>query len=80
MTGKELWYIAQAHGNKHLAGDGKFTRNCHGWLEQKTGTKKALTAAKPVTKPIRTAKVDPLAPLPASGNSKKTTGNSGTAR
>jgi hypothetical protein len=47
---------------------------------EKPGDKKALTAAKPVTKPIRTAKVDPLAPLPASGNSKKTTGNSGTAR
>jgi dTDP-4-amino-4,6-dideoxygalactose transaminase len=24
MTGKELWYIAQAHANGHLAGDGTF--------------------------------------------------------
>src|ERR1043166_6288660 len=28
MTGKELWNIAQAHNNYHLAGDGQFTRNC----------------------------------------------------
>jgi hypothetical protein len=48
--------------------------------DKKAGDKKAVTAAKPVTKPVRTAKVDPLAPLPASANSKKTTGNSGTAR
>ena len=48
--------------------------------DQKAGDKKVALAAKPVTKPIRTAKVDPLAPLPASAKSKKTTGNSGTAR
>lgn len=42
MTGKELWYIAQAHANGHLAGDGSFTKQCQTWLEARTGTQKAL--------------------------------------
>jgi dTDP-4-amino-4,6-dideoxygalactose transaminase len=42
MTGKELGYISQAHDNSHLAGDGKFTRKCNAWLEQRTGCRKAL--------------------------------------
>ncbi len=42
MTGKELWNIAQAHANGHLAGDGRFTKLCDGWLEQRTGAHKAL--------------------------------------
>lgn len=42
MTGKELYYIAEAHFNMILAGDGPFTKKCHAWLEQNTGTKKAL--------------------------------------
>lgn len=42
MTGKELWYIAQAHANGHLAGDGEFTRRCQDWLEASTGSAKAL--------------------------------------
>lgn len=42
MTGRELEYIAQSHANGQLAGDGPFTRKCHQWLEQRTGTKKAL--------------------------------------
>lgn len=42
MTGKELWYIAQAHAQGHLAGDGNFTKLCSRWLEQRTGAKKAL--------------------------------------
>lgn len=42
MTGKELWYIAQAHANGHLAGDGGFTKKCHAWLEARTGAHKAL--------------------------------------
>ncbi len=42
MTGRELWYIAQAHTNGHLAGDGMFTKKCHAWLEARTGTRKAL--------------------------------------
>lgn len=42
MTGKELWNIAQAHANGHMAGDGEFTKRCSRWLEQRTGAKKAL--------------------------------------
>ena len=42
MTGKELWYIAQAHANGHLAGDGVFTSRCNAWLESRTGSRKAL--------------------------------------
>ena len=42
MTGKELWYISQAHANGHLAGDGVFTKKCHAWLEARTGATKAL--------------------------------------
>ncbi len=42
MTGKELWYISQAHAAGHLAGDGEFTRRCSEWLEMRTGSKKAL--------------------------------------
>ncbi len=42
MTGRELWYIAQAHSNGHLAGDGMFTKKCHEWLKERTGTHKAL--------------------------------------
>jgi len=42
MTGRELEYIAQAHRNRHLAGDGEFTRKCHEWLEERTGSAKAL--------------------------------------
>jgi dTDP-4-amino-4,6-dideoxygalactose transaminase len=42
MTGRELWYIAQAHTNGHLSGNGMFTKKCHAWLEAHTGTHKAL--------------------------------------
>jgi dTDP-4-amino-4,6-dideoxygalactose transaminase len=42
MTGKELWYIAQAHANGHLAGDGDFTKRCSEWLEAHTRTRRAL--------------------------------------
>ena len=42
MTGKELEYIAEAHVNNMLAGDGPFARRCHAWLEQTTGCSKAL--------------------------------------
>ncbi|GAD64963.1 dTDP-4-amino-4,6-dideoxygalactose transaminase [Aquipseudomonas alcaligenes] len=42
MTGKELGYIAEAHANSHLAGDGAFTRKCSGWLEAQIGCRKAL--------------------------------------
>ena len=42
MTGRELEYIAQAHANGHLSGDGPFTRRCHAWLEERIGCRKAL--------------------------------------
>ena len=42
MTGKELYYIAQSHFNGKLAGDGPYTEKCHEWLEENTGSPKAL--------------------------------------
>lgn len=42
MTGKELCYIAEAHSNLRLSGDGPFTKRCHDWLEQRVGCRKAL--------------------------------------
>lgn len=42
MTGKELYYIAEAHFNGRLSGDGPFTKKCHQWLEMRAGTRKAL--------------------------------------
>jgi len=42
LTGRELHYIAQAHVNSHLSGDGPFTKRCQAWLEQVTGCRKAL--------------------------------------
>ncbi|TCD46993.1 dTDP-4-amino-4,6-dideoxygalactose transaminase [Chlorobium sp. N1] len=42
ITGKELWYIAQAHAKGQLAGDGSFTKKCQQWLEETTGCRKAL--------------------------------------
>lgn len=42
MTGKELYYIAEAKFGNMLAGDGPFTKRCHQWLEQRTGCAKAL--------------------------------------
>ncbi len=42
MTGKELVYIEQAYNIGQLAGDGLFTKQCHQWLEECIGSKKAL--------------------------------------
>lgn len=42
MTGKELYYIAEAKFGNMLAGDGPFTKLCHQWLEQWTGCSKVL--------------------------------------
>jgi dTDP-4-amino-4,6-dideoxygalactose transaminase len=42
MTGKELHYIAEAHFNGCLAGDGPFTKRCHGWIEKRSCCNKAL--------------------------------------
>jgi dTDP-4-amino-4,6-dideoxygalactose transaminase len=42
LTGRELSYIAEAHLNGQLAGDGLFTRRCQRWLEELGGSPKAL--------------------------------------
>ena len=42
MTGKELYYIADAHFGRKLAGDGPYTRRCHAWLAERTACRKAL--------------------------------------
>jgi dTDP-4-amino-4,6-dideoxygalactose transaminase len=42
MTGKELQYIAEAHANGHLAGNGAFSKRCSAWLEDRLGSDKAL--------------------------------------
>ena len=42
MTGKELYYIAEAKFGNMLAGDGPFTKRCHRWIEENTGCNKAL--------------------------------------
>lgn len=42
FTGKEIEYIGQAIENGKISGDGEFSRKCHAWIEQRTGTNKAL--------------------------------------
>lgn len=42
MTGQELTYISEANFGNMLAGDGPFTKRCHGWIEEQTGCAKAL--------------------------------------
>ena len=42
IVGKELYYISQAVMGGHLAGDGRFTRLCHQWMETKFGARKIL--------------------------------------
>ena len=42
MTGRELEYIAEAHRNGHLSGDGPFTKRCHALLERQTGSARVL--------------------------------------
>ncbi len=42
MTGKELYYIAEAHFKGCLAGDGPFTKICQKWFEEKTGSPRTL--------------------------------------
>lgn len=41
-VGREEQYIAEAIKNHKICGDGAFTRKCSSWLEQHTGTAKAL--------------------------------------
>ena len=42
LVGKELDYMAQAIENKHLSGDGVFTKKCHALLEKELGVPKVL--------------------------------------
>ena len=41
-TGKELEYIRQCIEAEKICGDGAFTKKCNAWIEERTGTKKAL--------------------------------------
>ncbi len=41
-VGRELEYIAQAAASGHLAGDGPFTKRCEAFLQQHTGSSRAL--------------------------------------
>jgi len=41
-TGNELAYITEAQRQRHLSGDGTFTKRCHQWIEQRTGCASAL--------------------------------------
>lgn len=42
FTGKEMDYIRQAVDSQKICGDGEFTKKCNQWIEEKTGTRKAL--------------------------------------
>ena len=42
ISGKEIEYIAEAIARRELSGDGLYTAMCHRWLEEITGSKKAL--------------------------------------
>jgi len=42
MVDKELLHVTEAHSDGHLSGDGRFSRRCYAWLEENTGTLKAL--------------------------------------
>ena len=41
-TGKEMEYMKQAVEAQKICGDGQFTKKCNQWMEEKTGTRKAL--------------------------------------
>ena len=42
FTGKELENMRDAIEAQKICGDGQFTKKCNQWIEEKTGTKKAL--------------------------------------
>lgn len=42
FVGDEMIYMRQAIENHKICGDGEFTKKCSAWLEEKTGTAKAL--------------------------------------
>ena len=41
-VGKEKEYMSEAIDNKKICGDGDFTKKCNSWIEDRTGTAKAL--------------------------------------
>lgn len=41
-VGNEFEYMRQAIENRHLSGDGPFSKKCHEFLEREVGVKKAL--------------------------------------
>lgn len=41
-VGTEEQYISEAIQSRKICGDGQFTKKCNAWLEEKTGTAKAL--------------------------------------
>ena len=42
IAGKELFYISQAVLGGHLAGDGRFTKLCNRWMEDKFGARDVM--------------------------------------
>jgi dTDP-4-amino-4,6-dideoxygalactose transaminase len=42
-TGAEHRYISEAIENRHLSGDGPFTKRCHAWFQAQLGTRALLT-------------------------------------
>ncbi len=42
FVGNELNYIRNAVDNKKICGDGEYTKKCNKWIEENTGTSKAL--------------------------------------
>lgn len=42
LTGKEPSYIKEALESGHVSGDGRFTKRCHQWIEERTGCERAL--------------------------------------
>jgi dTDP-4-amino-4,6-dideoxygalactose transaminase len=42
VTGREIEYIRQAIDSNRLGGDGAFSKRCEAWLEQATGSARAL--------------------------------------
>jgi dTDP-4-amino-4,6-dideoxygalactose transaminase len=42
LTGMELDHIAAAHADGHLAGNGRFSKQCAAWLQERIGSHQAL--------------------------------------
>jgi len=42
FVGNEMDYVKKAIDNHKICGDGEFTKKCNAWIEEFTGTKKAL--------------------------------------